>query len=93
MGNLPYHPAMMLKILIYAYSTGVFSSRRIARHIEENIAFRVLAAGNTPDHRTICRFREQHLAAFERLEALCRSPDAESRPPPPPQHYVRGRKR
>jgi transposase len=66
-GNLPYHPAMMLKILIYAYATGVFSSRRIARHIEENIAFRVLAAGNAPDHRTICRFREQHLAAFERL--------------------------
>jgi len=66
-GNLPYHPAMMLKILIYAYATGVFSSRRIARHIEENIAFRVLAAGNTPDHRTICRFREQHLAAFECL--------------------------
>jgi len=57
-GNLPYHPAMMLKILIYAYATGVFSSRRIARQIEENIAFRVLAAGNTPDHRTICRFRE-----------------------------------
>jgi transposase len=66
-GNLPYHPAMMLKILIYAYASGVFSSRRIARQIEENIAFRVLAAGNMPDHRTICRFREQHLAAFERL--------------------------
>ncbi len=66
-GNLPYHPAMMLKILIYAYATGIFSSRRIARQIEENIAFRVLAAENAPDHRTICRFREQHLAAFERL--------------------------
>ena len=66
-GNLPYHPAMMLKILIYAYATGIFSSRRIARQIEENIAFRVLAAGNAPDHRTICRFREQHLTAFERL--------------------------
>ena len=66
-GNLPYHPAMMLKVLIYAYATGVFSSRRIARQIEENIAFRLLAAGNMPDHRTVCRFREQHLAAFERL--------------------------
>ena len=63
-GNLPYHPAMMLKVLMYAYATGVFSSRRIARQIEENIAFRVLAAGNLPDHRTICRFREQHLATF-----------------------------
>jgi len=66
-GNLPYHPAMMLKILIYGYASGVFSSRRIARQIEENIAFRVLAAENMPDHRTICRFREQHLDAFERL--------------------------
>ncbi len=66
-GNLSYHPAMMLKILIYGYATGVFSSRRIARQIQENIAFRVLAAQNMPDHRTICRFREQHLEAFERL--------------------------
>jgi len=66
-GNLPYHPAMMLKILIFAYATGVFSSRRIAGQIEENIAFRLLAAENMPDHRTICRFREQHLEAFERL--------------------------
>jgi transposase len=66
-GNLPYHPAMMLKILIDACATGVFSSRRMARRIEESIAFRVLAAGHAPDHRTICRFREQHLAAFERL--------------------------
>lgn len=40
-GNQPYHPAMMLKLLIYAYSSGVFSSRRIARHIDENFAFRV----------------------------------------------------
>jgi transposase len=66
-GNLPYHPAMMLKILIYAYASGVFSSRRIARQIEENIAFRVLAAGNMPEHRTICRFREEHLGAFQNL--------------------------
>ena len=66
-GNLPYHPAMMLKVLIYAYATGVFSSRRIARQIEENIALRVLAAGHMPEHRTICRFREQHLENFERL--------------------------
>ena len=66
-GNLPYHPAMMLKILIYGYTSGVFSSRRIASQIEENVAFRVLAAGNMPDHRTICRFREQHLEAFEHL--------------------------
>src|SRR5712692_9582224 len=53
-GNQPFHPAMMLKILIYAYATGTFSSRRIATKVEEDVAFRVLAAGNFPQHRTIC---------------------------------------
>jgi len=66
-GSLFYHPAMMLKILVYAYCTGVFSSRGIARQIEENVAFRVLAAGHMPGHRTICRFRERHLKDFEEL--------------------------
>jgi transposase len=64
-GNLAYHPRMMLKLLIYGYATGVFSSRKIARQIEENVAFRVLAAGHRPNHRTICRFRERHLEDFE----------------------------
>lgn len=65
--NSPYEPGMMVKVLVYAYSTGVFSSRRIARKIEEDIAFRVLSAGNLPKHRTICEFRRRHLADFERL--------------------------
>jgi transposase/IS5 family transposase len=63
-GNQPFHPAMMLKILIYAYATGTFSSRRIAQKIEEDVAFRVLAAGNFPQHRTICDFRRDHLQKF-----------------------------
>ena len=58
---------MMVKILVYADSTGLFSSRRIARKIEEDIAFRLLAAGNFPRHRTICEFRRRHLADLERL--------------------------
>src|SRR6266699_6798032 len=66
-GNQPFDPAMMLKILIYAYASGTFSSRRIARKLEEDVAFRVLAAGNFPAHRTIAEFRQQHLAAFEAL--------------------------
>ena len=66
-GNLAYHPRMMLKLLIYGYATGVVSSRKIARQIEENVAFRVLAAGHSPNHRTICRFRERHLGEFEDL--------------------------
>ena len=65
--NSPYEPGMMVKVLVYAYSTGVFSSRRIARKIEEDIAFRLLSAGNFPQHRTICEFRRRHLADFERL--------------------------
>ena len=65
--NSPYEPGMMVKLLVYAYSTGVFSSRRIARRIEEDIAFRLLSAGNFPQHRTICEFRRRHLADFERL--------------------------
>jgi transposase len=63
-GNVAYHPRLMLKLLVYGYATGVFSSRRIATHIEENIAFRVLAAGQSPSHRTIARFRQEHIERF-----------------------------
>ena len=61
----PYDPAMMLKVLIYGYATGVFSSRRIARKLREDVAFRVLSAGNFPAHRTISEFRKRHLEDFE----------------------------
>ena len=63
----PYEPRMMVKVLIYGYATGVFSSRRIARKLKEDVAFRVLGAGNFPSHRTICEFRRRHLADFKRL--------------------------
>ena len=65
--NQPFDPQMMVTVLVYAYATGTFSSRRIARKLEEDVAYRVLAAGNFPAHRTIADFRQQHLAAFERL--------------------------
>ena len=55
--NQPFHPAMMVKVLVYGYATGVFSSRKIARKLHEDVAFRVLAAGNFPKHRTLCDFR------------------------------------
>lgn len=61
----PFEPRMMLKVLIYAYATGVFSSRKIARKLEEDVAFRVLAAGNFPKHRTLCDFRKDHLSEFQ----------------------------
>jgi len=66
-GYPPYHPAMMVKVLLYAYCIGVPSSRRIARRLEEDIAFRVLAANNTPDFRTISDFRKDHLKALAAL--------------------------
>ncbi len=59
--NQPYHPAMMVKVLVYGYATGVFSSRKLAKKLHEDVAFRVLAAGNYPAHRTICDFRALHL--------------------------------
>src|ERR1017187_999607 len=62
--NQPFEPRMMVKVLLYAYASGTFSSRRIAKKIEEDVAFRVLAGGNFPAHRTIADFRKEHLAAF-----------------------------
>ena len=66
-GYPPYHPRMMVKILLYAYCIGVPSSRKIAKRMEEDIAFRVLAANNTPDFRTISDFRKDHLRALAAL--------------------------
>ncbi|MEO8975374.1 MAG: IS1182 family transposase, partial [Casimicrobiaceae bacterium] len=59
--NQPFHPAMMVKVLVYGYATGVFSSRKLARKLHEDVAFRVLAAGNFPAHRTLSDFRAFHL--------------------------------
>jgi transposase len=66
-GFPPYHPVMLTKVLLYAYCVGVFSSRKIQRRLAEDVAFRVLAAGNEPDFRTIADFRRRHLAALEGL--------------------------
>jgi transposase len=66
-GQPPYHPRMMTKILVYGYCVGVFSSRRIQKRLVEDVAFRVLAAGNQPDFRTISDFRKLHLQALEEL--------------------------
>ena len=66
-GQPPYHPVMVTKVLVYAYCVGVFSSRKIERRLSEDVAFRVLAAGNQPDFRTISDFRKQHLPALRGL--------------------------
>jgi transposase len=66
-GQPPYHPRMMTKVLLYGYCVGVFSSRRIQKRLVEDVAFRVLGAGNQPDFRTISDFRKLHLKALEEL--------------------------
>src|SRR5438874_4622994 len=66
-GQPPYHPRMMTKLLLYGYSVGVFSSRRIQKKLTEDVGFRVLAAGNEPDFRTISDFRKLHLGALQGL--------------------------
>ena len=67
MHRMPYDPSMMVKVLIYAYASGVFCSRAIARRLHEDVAFRLLAAGNFPSHRTVCEFRRRHLSDFKNL--------------------------
>ena len=75
-GFPPYEPRMMVKILVYAYCIGVTSSRQMFKELVENVPFRVLAAGNRPDHRTINRFRAQHMHAlhglFQQVLDICR---------------------
>jgi len=66
-GYPPYHPRMMTKVLVYGYCIGVYSSRKMQRHLVEDVAFRVLAAGNQPDFRTISDFRKIHHKALEGL--------------------------
>jgi transposase len=66
-GQPPYDPLMMTKVLVYAYCVGVFSSRKIERRLVEDIAFRVLAADNQPNFRTISDFRKIHLKTLAGL--------------------------
>ena len=66
-GPPPYDPRMMTKVLVYGYCVGVYSSRRIERRLVEDVAFRVLAAGNAPNFRTISDFRKLHLARLAGL--------------------------
>ena len=76
-GYPPYHPRMMVKVLLYAYCTGTYSSRRIAERLVDSVAYRFLAAGNEPDFRTISGFRKRHEKAlsglFEQVLKVCRA--------------------
>ena len=65
--NQPFHPAMMVKVLICGYATGTFSSRKLAAKLHEDVALRVLAAENYPAQRTLCDFRALHLQELSAL--------------------------
>jgi len=75
-GNPSYHPAMMLKVLFYAYAKGIFSSRKIAEALKEHIPFIFLAAWQKPDFRTISDFRKNNLnelgLLFSQTVELCK---------------------
>jgi transposase len=66
-GAPPYDPKMMLKLLVYAYSVGVTSSREMQRRCQVDAAFRWLSANTAADYRSISRFRRRHLLALDDL--------------------------
>lgn len=76
-GGPPYDPRLMVRILLYGYTTGVRSSRKVEAACVDVVAFRWLAAGNAPDYRAIARFRKRHLSAlghlFVQALALCQA--------------------
>jgi len=76
-GYPPYHPAMMVALLLYGYSRGVYSSRQLARGCEERVDFMAVTAMNRPDFRTVAEFRRRHLKAlgdlFVQVLKLCRA--------------------
>lgn len=75
-GRPAYDPAVMVALLLYGYASGERSSRVIERRCREDVAFRVIVAGLSPDHATIARFRRRHADAliglFSQVLALCR---------------------
>lgn len=75
-GQPPFHPRMMLVLLLYAYSVGVFSSRKIMQRCETDVAFRIIVGEDIPDFRRIAEFRKRHLQhmqpLFLEVLVLCR---------------------
>jgi transposase len=76
-GYPPYHPGMMVALLLYGYSRGVYSSRKLAQACEERVDFMAVTGLNKPDFRTISDFRKRHLAAlaglFVQVLKLCQA--------------------
>jgi hypothetical protein len=77
-GMSAYAPAMMLRVLLYGYATGIYSSRKIQTKTYDDVAFRFLSADEHPDHSTLAEFRKRHLMAlaglFMQALQLCAQP-------------------
>lgn len=82
-GHPPYHPLLMVKILVYGYARGIYSCRKLARACQEDVAFRVLRGTNRPDFWMISASRKRHLAPlsdlFLQVLHLCQRGDGEAR--------------
>ena len=70
-GNSAYDPKTMLKILVYGYSYGWRSSRKLERALHHNLSFIWLTGGMKPDHKTIAKFRRDNLAALKKVLRQC----------------------
>lgn len=74
-GRAPVAPSMLLTLLVWAYSRGLRSSRRIERACHEDVSFRVICGGRVPDHTTVARFRQRHVAVaaelFDQVLEVC----------------------
>jgi transposase len=66
-GSASYHPAFLLDLLVYGYTTGVFSSHKLERATYDSVAFRFIAVNDHPDHDTIATFRRRFLKDIEAL--------------------------
>jgi transposase len=66
-GQPPYHPALMVKLLVYGYCIGTVSSRKLERATYRDVAFRVVTGDQQPDHDSIAEFRRRHLEARAQL--------------------------
>jgi len=66
-GRPPYHPVLMVKLLVYGYCTGRMSSRKLEQATHDDVAFRVLSCNQQPDHDSIAAFRKRHLPELAKL--------------------------
>ena len=66
-GSAPFHPAMLLGLMVYGYATKVFSSRALERATYDSVAFRFIAGNEHPDHDTIATFRKRFIGQIEPL--------------------------